>query len=220
MISERTRDKLSAARRKGRWIGGHVPLGYDLAEKGDALVVNPDEAACVREIFRLYLQHGSLILTVQDLNNRGWRMKEWGTRRGKASHPPYERRDSRKSPSRPRLWSRCVQMSKTNNNPLYAADGRWLGFCNAEASRHLLTAGHVTSSYGRKGHLKAIWLRSENGSSAIQGNLPGGTKYSFREQLDNGRCWSLKKLDRRDENGFMVNVRGMFLNVVTECLAQ
>ncbi|MCX5691318.1 MAG: recombinase family protein, partial [Planctomycetota bacterium] len=31
MISERTRDKMSAARRKGRWIGGHIPLGYDLA---------------------------------------------------------------------------------------------------------------------------------------------------------------------------------------------
>lgn len=83
MISERTRDKMSAARRKGRWVGGHLPLGYDLAEKGGALVVNPEEAARVREIFRLYLQHGSLIPTVQDLNNRGWRMKEWGTRRGK-----------------------------------------------------------------------------------------------------------------------------------------
>ena len=83
MISERTRDKMSAARRKGRWIGGHIPLGYDLAEKGGALVVNADEAARVREIFRLYLEHGSLIPTIRDLNNRGWRLKEWGTRRGK-----------------------------------------------------------------------------------------------------------------------------------------
>jgi site-specific DNA recombinase len=77
MISERTRDKMSAARRKGRWVGGHLPLGYDLAEKGGALVVNPDEAARVREIFGLYLERGSLIPTVRDLNNRGWRLKEW-----------------------------------------------------------------------------------------------------------------------------------------------
>ena len=83
-----------------------------------------------------------------------------------------------------------------------------------------MTAGHVTADYGRKGHLKAIWLRSENGTSAIQGHLPSPTKYSFREQLDNGRCWNLKNLDRRDDNGVMVNLRGMFLNVVTECLAQ
>jgi hypothetical protein len=111
-------------------------------------------------------------------------------------------------------------MSKTKNIPLYAADGRSLGFRNAEGARRLVTAGQVTPSYGRKGHLKAIWLRSENGTSAIQGNLPGGTKYSFREQLDNGRCWNLKRLDRRDDNGVMVNLRGMFQNVVTECLAQ
>ena len=111
-------------------------------------------------------------------------------------------------------------MSKTKNIPLYAADGRSLGFRNAEAAHRLVAAGQVTPSYGRKGHLKAIWLRSENGSSAIQGNLPGGTKYSFREQLDNGRCWNLKNLDRRDDNGVMVNTRGLFLNVVTECLAQ
>ncbi|MBM3815309.1 MAG: recombinase family protein [Acidimicrobiia bacterium] len=82
MISERTRDKMSAARRKGRWIGGHIPLGYDLAEKGGALVVNTDEATRVREIFHVYLEHGSLIPTVRDLNNRGWRLKQWATRRG------------------------------------------------------------------------------------------------------------------------------------------
>jgi hypothetical protein len=111
-------------------------------------------------------------------------------------------------------------MSKTKNIPLYAADGRSLGFRNAEAARRLVAAGQVTPSYGRKGHLKAIWLRSENGASAIQGHLPSATKYSFREQLDNGRCWNLKRLDRRDDNGVMVNLRGMFQNVVTECLAQ
>jgi hypothetical protein len=111
-------------------------------------------------------------------------------------------------------------MSKTKNIPLFAADGRSLGFRNAEAARRLVTAGHVTPDYGRKGHLKAIWLRGDNGSSAIQGHIPSGAKYSFREQLDNGRCWSLKRLDRRDDNGVMVNTRGLFLNVITECLAQ
>jgi site-specific DNA recombinase len=82
MIAERTKDKMSAARRKGRWVGGIPMLGYDLSDKGAALVVNEDEAVRVRAIFDLYLEHGSLIPVVQELNRRGWRMKEWTTRKG------------------------------------------------------------------------------------------------------------------------------------------
>ncbi|HWR52520.1 MAG TPA: recombinase family protein, partial [Bryobacteraceae bacterium] len=43
MISERTRDKMRAARRKGKWIGGNLPLGYDTTAKGGALQVNDEE---------------------------------------------------------------------------------------------------------------------------------------------------------------------------------
>ena len=82
MIAERTKDKMSAARRKGRWVGGIPMLGYDLSDKGAALVVNADEAARVRAIFDLYLEHGSLIPVVQELDRRGWRMKVWTTRKG------------------------------------------------------------------------------------------------------------------------------------------
>ncbi len=83
MIAERTKDKMSAARRKGRWVGGIPMLGYDISERGGALVVNKDEAARVRAIFDLYLEHGSLIPVVEELNRRGWRMKEWMTRKGR-----------------------------------------------------------------------------------------------------------------------------------------
>ncbi|MEA3075028.1 MAG: site-specific recombinase, partial [Alphaproteobacteria bacterium] len=51
IIGERTRDKLSAARRKGKWIGGIPVLGYDVAPEGGRLVVNPAEAEQVRDIF-------------------------------------------------------------------------------------------------------------------------------------------------------------------------
>lgn len=85
MIAERTRDKMSAARRKGRWVGGIPMLGYDLSDRGARLVVNEDEAARVRAIFDLYLEHGSLIPVVQELNRRNWRMKEWTTRKGTLS---------------------------------------------------------------------------------------------------------------------------------------
>lgn len=53
MITERTRDKMSAARRKGRWVGGIPMLGYDLSDRGARLEVNEDEAARVRAIFDL-----------------------------------------------------------------------------------------------------------------------------------------------------------------------
>src|SRR5437763_12728042 len=54
IIGERTRDKLSAARRKGKWMGGVPVLGYDIAPAGGRLVVNPVEAEQVREIFSLF----------------------------------------------------------------------------------------------------------------------------------------------------------------------
>lgn len=82
MIAERTRDKMRAARRKGKWIGGYPILGYDVAPKGGALVVNPAEAERVRKIFRLYLRLGALIPVLEELDRREWRMKSWTTRNG------------------------------------------------------------------------------------------------------------------------------------------
>jgi len=82
MIAERTRDKMRAARRKGKWIGGYPILGYDVALKGGALLVNPAEAERVRKIFRLYLRLGALIPVLEELDRREWRMKAWTTRDG------------------------------------------------------------------------------------------------------------------------------------------
>ncbi len=83
MIAERTRDKMSAARKKGKWIGGCPPLGYDVAPGGGKLVVNPSEADQVRAIFELYLEKRSLLRCVELLNGRGWRTKAWTTKEGR-----------------------------------------------------------------------------------------------------------------------------------------
>ena len=80
MIAERTHDKMAAARRKGKWVGGIPVLGYDVSPQGRSLVVNEDEAERVRAIFDLYLDRGSLIPVVQELDRRGWSLKEWTTR--------------------------------------------------------------------------------------------------------------------------------------------
>src|SRR5712691_5049753 len=57
MIADRTRDKMAAARRKGKWVGGKPVLGYDIAGEGGKLVANAEEAGQVQAIFALYLQH-------------------------------------------------------------------------------------------------------------------------------------------------------------------
>jgi recombinase/resolvase-like protein len=82
IIGERTRDKIAAARRKGKWAGGHPILGYDIDPQRFKLQVNEDEAARVRAIFNLYLEYQSLLPVVQELARRGWRTKRWTTRQG------------------------------------------------------------------------------------------------------------------------------------------
>ena len=58
VTAERIRDKVAASKKKGLWMGGAVPFGYDAKDK--ALVVNPDEADAVSTIFRKYLAIGSV----------------------------------------------------------------------------------------------------------------------------------------------------------------
>src|SRR5579864_2796487 len=86
MIADRTRDKMAAARRKGKWVGGTPVLGYDIAVSGGRLVVNPEEARRVQEIFALYLQHRSLEAVLDEMEVRQWTTKRWRTRDGQ-EHP-------------------------------------------------------------------------------------------------------------------------------------
>jgi site-specific DNA recombinase len=70
MISERTRDKMAATRRKGKWSGGMPLLGYDVTPTGSRLTVNEAEAEQVRTIFALYLENQSVLETAQELDGR------------------------------------------------------------------------------------------------------------------------------------------------------
>jgi site-specific DNA recombinase len=82
IIAERTKDKIAAARRKGKWIGGMPLLGYDVDPKSSKLVVNPQEAERVRTIFALYVELQGLVKVVGELEKRGWKTKCWQTRKG------------------------------------------------------------------------------------------------------------------------------------------
>jgi site-specific DNA recombinase len=68
VTGERIRDKIAASKQKGMWMGGTVPLGYDVRER--RLVVNVKEAETVRLIFRLYLELGSVRKLSDELHRR------------------------------------------------------------------------------------------------------------------------------------------------------
>jgi len=69
VTGERIRDKIAASKKKGMWMGGLVPLGYDLRER--RLVVNPAEAEVVRQIYRRYLELGRVRLLKEELDRGG-----------------------------------------------------------------------------------------------------------------------------------------------------
>jgi len=69
VTSERIRDKIGASKRKGLWVGGMVPLGYDTKDR--KISINEAEAETVRTIFRRYRDLGSLNLLMTDLRRKG-----------------------------------------------------------------------------------------------------------------------------------------------------
>ena len=75
MISERTRDKMEAARRRGKWTGGAPVLGYVVDRERRRLVVEPQEAEQVRVIFDMYLRLRSICAVAKKLRALGWRKK-------------------------------------------------------------------------------------------------------------------------------------------------
>ena len=68
VTAERIRDKIAASKRKGMWMGGAVPLGYQAHEK--RLVIAPDAAQLVRMIYRRYLELGSVRKLKEELDER------------------------------------------------------------------------------------------------------------------------------------------------------
>ena len=73
VTAERIRDKLAASKKKGMWMGGIVPLGYDARDR--ALHVNAEEADLVEEVFALYREHRSVARVEEILAQRGRRTK-------------------------------------------------------------------------------------------------------------------------------------------------
>lgn len=78
VITERVRDKMSASRKKGMWVGGSVPYGYKVVNK--KLVIVPEDAEIIKGIFQRFVEVQSTKLVAAEINHRGIRTKkghEW-----------------------------------------------------------------------------------------------------------------------------------------------
>src|SRR5690606_22459668 len=75
VIGERIRDKIAASKKKGMWMGGCPPLGYDVKER--QLIINEKEAETVRYIFDRYLDFKTVPRLVEHLSMKGIKSKAW-----------------------------------------------------------------------------------------------------------------------------------------------
>ena len=82
LAGERVRDKIAASKKKGMWMGGVPPLGYEVRDR--KLVVVPAEAETVGHIFRRYAALGSVRLLKEELEAAGIRSKQWTSTSGRS----------------------------------------------------------------------------------------------------------------------------------------
>ena len=81
VTGERIRDKIAASKKRGMWMGGNPPLGYDVRDR--KLVVNETEAEVVRHVYRRYVALGSVHLLQQELAAEGFASKLWVSATGR-----------------------------------------------------------------------------------------------------------------------------------------
>jgi site-specific DNA recombinase len=81
LTSERIKDKLEASCKRGMWMGGNIPLGYDAKDR--KLLINEKEEKIVRILFQNFAETASITETARELNNLGFTTKTWISNNGK-----------------------------------------------------------------------------------------------------------------------------------------
>ena len=105
VIGERIRDKLAASKRKGMWMGGTPPLGYDVKDR--KLIINEAEAKQVRHIFERFITLRSVTLLAKELKTTDIRTKTYITQTGNEKLPRFFTKN---------------QVYRTINNRLYLGE--------------------------------------------------------------------------------------------------
>jgi len=229
VIGERIRDKVAASKRKGMWMGGTRPFGYDVRER--KLVVNRVEAETIRFIFERYLELGRVRLLMRDLQARGIvtgiKVSKSGKTRGATlflrgglyhilSNPVYIGEISHKRVRHPgqhepivnrELWDRIQE--QLNSQAARTGEG-----CKTEAPRSPLTGK----------------LFDEDGEALyVQGGSKDGRRYRYYvskslvtgESRDAGKTWrvSAPEIERvvSAAAGKLLDDHGAIAEALEEC---
>ena len=162
VTAERIRDKIAASKAQGIWMGGPVPLGYDLGDR--RLIVNPAEAQLVTKIFRSYLELGSVRSLKASLDGQGLVTKVRHQKDGKITGGgPFSRGHLYRLLANPIYLGKLVHKDRIHNGRHEAiVDPKlWERVqsqltantqgCNRATARHpSLLAGRLTTSDGHK----------------------------------------------------------------------
>lgn len=82
VAGDRIRDKVAAAKRRGKYCGGVPVLGYDVDREAKKLLINQEEEPLVKHIFHRFCQLGSARAVAKELNEQGYKTKSWITKKG------------------------------------------------------------------------------------------------------------------------------------------
>jgi site-specific DNA recombinase len=212
IIGERTRDKMSAARRKGKWTGGIPVLGYDVDPRGRALVVNQKEAQRVREIFRLYQDRHSVTAVLEELQRRHWATKSWTTKNG-ARHASHAFTEG----TLMRLLTNAVYMGRVEHKgTLYAGEHAAIvepeawEKVNAELCAHRRGESRVARS-PQDGLLKGLLYCAQCARPmALTYTAHGGRRYRYYV------CWAGRKQNGNGCAGRFLAARAMEKSVIEQ----
>jgi site-specific DNA recombinase len=197
VTGERIRDKVAASKKKGMWMGGFVPLGYD--NVNHQLVINPLEAEIVRGIFLRYLDLRSVTILQEELRDQGVRSKQRTTADGRQlggavlsrgtvyhllSNPVYIGKTLHKGVLHPGkhepildldLWNRAVDLLKHNRvnrkRTRNVPSGRVLLGLLKTPSGNMYTPTH-SSKGGRRYFYYTLRASDTNAANRILRQLP------------------------------------------------
>ena len=155
VTGERIRDKIAASKKKGMWMGGVVPLGYEARDR--SLVINPTEAEAVRTLFDLYLRFRNTRLVKEEADRLGMRTKQ---------------RPSESNPKRKGGGSfQRGHINKVLTNPLYIGEILHKGIRHSAAHKPIIDRATWDAVQAQ---LKQNAVIRRNGGSARQQSLLAG----------------------------------------------
>ena len=171
VTGERIRDKITASKARGIWMGGNLALGYDVKDR--KLIIVEDEAELVRHIYGRYLALGSVLPVVKELDDAGIRSKRWTARNGN------ERGGTRFG---------CGAIYYILSNRLYRGEIVHKGQSHNGEHEAIITADLFDAVAGTlAGHrVKRSYRKNKSGSSPLTGKLFDGDGLPMRPTFGHG----------------------------------